>query len=1299
MATLAASISPRRRFSVSSLVGADVGAKKKPMAQQNDEEWKKFETLEPELARKVQIYDRWRGSYSPLQKERLEADCSSYYPGVMQGDNFDLEVVEEAGYSTDKLDDRVKSFFEHTCDMKPLQFVKCSTPVTTERGPLRIGVVLSGGQAPGGHSIICGIYDRAKAHNPESLVFGFKDGPHGIFSGNFYLLTDSIINGFRNSGGFDMLGSGRHKIESEEQFANSLQVVEMLKLNGVVVIGGDDSNTNAALLGEYFKSKGSECKVVGAPKTIDGDLKVMPYIPVSFGFDTACRTFSELVGNCCVDCLSSQKYYHFVRLMGRSASNIAIECALQTLPNFCFLGEEVKANKWGLKDLTRQLVDMIEARYKEQSKRYGVVLLPEGLIEFIPEFEKLIAELNDLGDSLGDHASPDEVASNLSPENKELFDYLPMFLKKQLTLDRDSHGNLQVAAIETEKLLAATVKSELETRLGSKEKADLVFKPQFHAFGYEGRAGLPTLFDSSYCFALGATAAQLIIAGKTGLIASVTGLDKKSPAEWQCGGVPVTSLCVIERRKGKDKPVIRKALVELLDDPNHKTLNNSPFFAWKILRELCQRYDLYQIAGPMQFSTESFDIPFMLRIELEGSAPMLSRLAKQVLGTTLDVDFSNGDEKFFTDLLELCKSQFCKALDEKQCKIDWPAKGEQFTFFGGTRPKSILQSALSTQGYDVPTESFGFLEGDTHGQFFSPELLEGVDLVSDETTQCMGPKDEVFLGKTFPNIYGRPLVRVKKSVEGSASKKLVTMGTVGIVYCGRQTPGGADVVAGLWDMLNGRQCSRPTVRVVGFVGGSRGFFAEQMVDLTAAKVDDMRHEGGYHLFGRSQDKFCKDRTDAEKILSILRKHNIASLVLIGGVRTATSSCVLAEYLEEQNSKEVETNSSNPELFSVVAVPLSQGGSMVNPFIEQALGFDSTSKATARLAGNLCIDGASARKYYYFLRTMEGGEKNVNASHLTLEVGLQSKPNCVLIGEECSNRKASLRDVVSQLADMVQKRWDGPGKKNFGTVIVPDNLISVLPETRALLSELKKNNGVPEKLSAYSQALLQSLPEFMRRELAVKDVDIQQIQTERMLAEMVGAELKQRPSYTGKFAPVCQFLGYQTRGSLPSVFDSNYGYALGGGVAVLLRENKNGYLASAANLRSNEHKTTIFGTPLTSMMEVRIIDDLPEAAIFCQSVDLHGRHYLEWKSLSATLAEKELYESPGPLQYSGDCAHLLTKNIGGGEGEGKQSYLAELAELRDNASVLMEKLRPGVAAKKLRIANSSLMTLRNVLEEL
>ena len=586
-----------------------------------------------------------------------------------------------------------------------------------------------------------------------------------------------------------MLGSGRHKIESEEQFAASLETCKKANLDGVVVIGGDDSNTNAALLGEYFKSKGSKCKVVGAPKTIDGDLKVMPYIPVSFGFDTACRTFSELVGNCCVDSLSAQKYYHFVRLMGRSASNIAIEVCLQTLPNYCFIGEEVKAKNLGLKALSCQLADMVESRYKNKKKNYGVVLLPEGLIEFIPEFEKLIAELNDLGDSLGDHASPEDVAAKLSAENKAVFEYLPLFIQKQLTLDRDSHGNLQVAAIETEKLLAATVHTELEKRFGSKEMADLVFTPQFHAFGYEGRAGLPTLFDSAYCFALGATACQLIIAEKTGLIASVTGLDKQSPAEWECGGVPVTSLCVIERRKGKDKPVIRKALVELLDDPNHKTLNNSVFYAWEILRDLCMEYDLYQIPGPMQFDMESFDIPVMLRIELEGSAPILTKLVKQVLGTTLDIDFSNGEEKFFTDLKELCKSQFSKALDEHQFNIEWPAPGEHFNFIGGNLPKSKLQMALAAKGYDVPSDSFGFLSGDASGQYFSPEVFGSLALNEDETTQSMEPKDEPFLTKTFPNTYGRQLVTLRRQPDGAAKKP---MGTVGIVFCGRQTPGKFD---------------------------------------------------------------------------------------------------------------------------------------------------------------------------------------------------------------------------------------------------------------------------------------------------------------------------------------------------------------------------------------------------------------------------------------------------------------------------------------------------------------------------
>lgn len=998
-----------------------------------DEEFRAFMEAEPELAQKVKNYERWRSSYSPLQKERLAADCSEYYPGVMRGDNFDLDVIEEEGYSPDKLDDRVKDFFQNTSDMKPSKFVKSaeSTP-KSERVPKRVGVVLSGGQAPGGHNVICGIFDRAKAYHPDSRIFGFMDGPRGIFSGNYYLLTRKIIDGFRNTGGFDMLGSGRDKIESEEQFQKSLEICDrVLNLDGVVVIGGDDSNTNAALLGEYYESKGSKCRVIGAPKTIDGDLKVQPYIPLSFGFDTACRTFSELIGNCCVDSLSAQKYYHFVRLMGRSASNIAIECAMQTMPNFCFIGEEVMAKKWGLEELTKQLVDMIEARYKDQNKNYGVVLFPEGLIEFIPEFDKLITELNELGDSLGDHAEPEDIAPKLSADNKRVFEYLPLFLKRQLLLGRDPHGNVQVTRIETEKLFAATVKSELQKRFGSEEKADLIFRPQFHAFGYEGRAGLPTLFDSAYCFALGATAVQLIIANKTGLIASVTGLDKESPAEWDCGGVPVTSLCVIERRKGKDKPVIRKALVELLDDPNHKTLNNSPFYAWTFLRGLCQKYDLYQIPGPMQFDFASFDIPVMLRIELQGCAPMLTRMVKQVLGTAPEINLSNGEEKFFTDLLELCASQFGKALDEKQCKIDWPAPGEHFNFVGGRRPKSALQIARGDKGYNVPIQSFGEVGGDANGHFFSPDVFANVTCIEDETTQCMKQEDEPYLRKMFPNTYGRHLVRMSKVLNSSEESAKKTLGAVGIVFCGRQTPGGHDLVAGLYDMCNGKKSDAPAVRIVGFVGGSRGFFAGQAVELTGAKIDDVRHHGGYDIFGRTQDKFCSSRQEAEEIAKIMKQHGLSSLLLIGGVRTATSACILAEYLEELNNNERMANPSSPSFMNVVAVPMSQGGSFTNEFIEQPLGFDSTSRATARLAANTEIDGSSGRKYYYFLRTMEGGERNVNSSHLTLEVGLQAKPNYIIVSEVCSDKKYSLQDVVSDIADMVQRRWESPGRKNFG----------------------------------------------------------------------------------------------------------------------------------------------------------------------------------------------------------------------------------------------------------------------------
>jgi len=470
--------------------------------------------------------------------------------------------------------------------------------------PLRVGVVLSGGQAAGGHNVITGLYDAISSMHHESKLFGFLGGPSGIISGKFKELTKEMLASYRNQGGFDLIGSGRTKIETEEQLVSSLQVIQNMKLDGLVIIGGDDSNTNAAVLAEYFLQKGCKARVIGVPKTIDGDLK-NAYVATSFGFDTACKIYSEMIGNIARDALSAKKYTHFIKLMGRSASHIALECALATHPNVTIIGEEVAAKKMTLQQITTELSDIISKR-AEKGKNYGVVLIPEGLIEFIPEMRLLISELNKLLAGKTE-SNIDEVKAKLSSEAQTCFNSLPESIQKQLFLDRDPHGNVQVSQIETEKLLVETVSKELKKR----EVEELFkgkFSPLCHFFGYEGRAGFPSNFDAHYCYALGMTSALLIAEELTGYMAFVGNLEKKT-AEWTIGGLPIVSLMNIESRHGKSKPVIKKALVEL---------QRNPFLYFQKHREIWAINDDYCFTGPIQFYGEESltnSISFTLQLE------------------------------------------------------------------------------------------------------------------------------------------------------------------------------------------------------------------------------------------------------------------------------------------------------------------------------------------------------------------------------------------------------------------------------------------------------------------------------------------------------------------------------------------------------------------------------------------------------------------------------------------------------------------------------------------------------------
>jgi pyrophosphate--fructose-6-phosphate 1-phosphotransferase len=529
---------------------------------------------------------------SPLQKTRYL--YKPKLPACLSGDIGEIAV--ELGSPTESIADRedLKALFRHTYGKPLASFARGKNAAINRE--LRVGVILSGGQAPGGHNVIAGLYDGLKKGNPASRLFGFLGGPSGLIENKTLELTGEIIDAYRNTGGFDMIGSGRTKIETPEQFAFSLGTIQKLALNAVVIIGGDDSNTNAALLAEYLCEKGSDAQVIGCPKTIDGDLK-NEYIETSFGFDTACKTYSELIGNIERDAASAKKYWHFIKLMGRAASHIALECALQTQPNVCLISEEVEAKGLSLD----QVVDHICAsimRRAENHENYGVALIPEGLVEFIPEMKKLIDELNDA--MAGDEKEFSGISSfidriywlgrKISEPSYHLLQSLPPDIAREFLMDRDPHGNVQVSRIETEKLLISMTEKKLQT-LKKNGLYKGKFSPLGHFFGYEGRCAFPSNFDADYCYSLGFGAFVLIASGLSGYLSSVRNLIAPA-SEWNAGGVPLTMMMNMEQRHGSKKPVIKKALVEL---------NGKPFKEFDSLRDIWAVKTCYLFPGAIQY--------------------------------------------------------------------------------------------------------------------------------------------------------------------------------------------------------------------------------------------------------------------------------------------------------------------------------------------------------------------------------------------------------------------------------------------------------------------------------------------------------------------------------------------------------------------------------------------------------------------------------------------------------------------------------------------------------------------------
>jgi pyrophosphate--fructose-6-phosphate 1-phosphotransferase len=532
---------------------------------------------------------------SALQKARYA--YTPKFPAVLAHDLHSIVIRMQPGEQTAAGADttELRTLFKHSYGQPVITFEHGNNPQAENR-QLSVGVILSGGQAPGGHNVIAGLYDGLKKANPASKLYGFLGGPSGLIENKTLLFTDTLIDEYRNTGGFDIIGSGRTKIETQEQFAASLATATVLELHALVIIGGDDSNTNAALLAEYFLDKGSTVRVIGCPKTIDGDLK-NEYIEASFGFDTACKTYSELIGNICRDANSARKYWHFIKLMGRSASHITLECALQTQPNVCLISEEIEARQWSLSYVVDVICDSVVKRAANKDN-FGVVLVPEGLIEFIPEIKKLIEQLNDTLAAISHELSsiPDLSAQiallegRLSGESTALLRSLPADIAAQLLMDRDPHGNVQVSRIETEKLLIDMV----EKRLHQLKNAGVYtgkFSALGHFFGYEGRCAFPSNFDANYCYSLGMSTSVLIASGCTGYLASVRNLT--APAvQWCAGGVPLTMMMDMEQRHGSKKPVIRKALVEL---------DSAPFKAFAAQRSEWAVQTRYLFPGAIQY--------------------------------------------------------------------------------------------------------------------------------------------------------------------------------------------------------------------------------------------------------------------------------------------------------------------------------------------------------------------------------------------------------------------------------------------------------------------------------------------------------------------------------------------------------------------------------------------------------------------------------------------------------------------------------------------------------------------------
>jgi len=1067
--------------------------------------------------------------------------------------------------------------------------------------PLNVGVVLSGGQAAGGHNCISGLFDYVHTHAPGSRVFGFLGGPKAVVENRTRELDEKYVAKFRNMGGFDMLQSGRDKIETPEQFARARETAEALELDGVVVIGGDDSNTNAAVLAENFKAHGLKTKVVGLPKTIDGDLK-NEHIETSFGFDTAGLTYAECVGNIACDTVASSKYYHFIRLMGREASHLTLEVALQCRPNYTLISEEVGANKIPLKTIVTEIADLCEKRYKESGVQHGIVVLPEGLIDFIPEFKPLIAEINEI---LAKDVAAADVSKHFTPENLEVFNFLPETIQNQLLLDRDPHGNVQVAKIESERLLALCVAKEMAAR-----KPDFEFMYQCHYFGYEGRCALPNPFDSNYCYALGQTAGALLSLGYTGMIASLRGTT--GPVEdWQVRGVPLTAMLNIERRKGHEKPVIKKALTEL---------DGAPFKYFAARRDAWKLQDAYRIPGPIQF--DKCTLSATLQLEQGIAEPELSDLAEARRS-----DRPQLPAVFLAPKVGITERE--QPTVEATVKAGFPNTAAQ-PIWSVTSDPGVLASAVegSSKNADVPALS---------------------------------------------------RAKTRATCGGDAALR------IGVVFLGRQCPGGHNILEGLWRMLQERTKGSS---LLGFKQGATGLLAGDVIEVDQPLITKFAQQGGFDMFGRSRDVVRTKELD--QVVATCEKLDLDGLVVVGGATSNGYAATMAEHLHGK----VKT--------SVIGVPVSIDNGLVGKFCEAMVGFDTAARCYSQLIGNLATDAASAAKYYYFVRVM-----GRDTSHLAVECALQTGPTMVLTCEEVMSKNMSLSDIVNQIADVVQAR-KAQGM-NYGVIIVPEGLVGCIAEMRLLFKEVAaKAEGLhtprpqtaAQTLTPWARAVLEGLPPAIQEQVLLSPEEstggaqLQNIETDRLLAELVQAEVKRRNAKS-PFSAVCFYLGYQARGAFPSKYDCVLGSTCGYAAGIFVRERLSGYLATVQRSCQKVEDWTVRAVPLAALLATQPDPyNTKNTRHVCPilPVDMHSTAFLDLQDKREDWQETDAFRNPGPTQFEAGMLRPITLMA---NTQKAHALLDDVMERCDAIKAALEAA-PG---DQLHIAQVSLAALQEVLAAL